>query len=58
MFTFTCSEKGCANENVEYNVPGNSPLVECGGCKETLNGTNQRPDPVIEERQFGVSEQD
>jgi hypothetical protein len=57
MFTFTCNEKDCANENVEYNVPGNSPVVECGGCKETLSGTNERPDPVIPERNFGLPEQ-
>ena len=58
MFTFTCEEKDCANNDVQYNVLGDLPLAECGGCKVTLEGTNKRPDPVIEERQFGVSEQD
>jgi hypothetical protein len=46
MFTFTCNEKDCANKGVEYNVPGNLPLVECGGCKTMLTGANERPDPV------------
>jgi hypothetical protein len=57
MFTFTCNEKDCANKDVEYNVPGSSPVAECGGCKATLVGTNERPDPVIEPMQRGVPEQ-
>jgi hypothetical protein len=57
MFTFTCNEKDCANKEIEYNVPGSSPVAECGGCKATLAGTDERPDPVIPERNFGVTEQ-
>jgi hypothetical protein len=57
MFTFTCSEKDCANENVEYNLLGDSSFAECGGCKTTLTGTDERPDPVIEDRQFGDLEE-
>ena len=56
MFTFTCNEKDCANEKVEYNVPGDSNLVECGGCKATLTGTNERPDPVVQPRSFSNPE--
>jgi hypothetical protein len=58
MFTFTCNKKECPNLEIEYNVPGNLPVAECGGCKATLAGTNERPDPVIPERNFGLPEQD
>jgi hypothetical protein len=58
MFTFTCNEKDCVNKDVEYNVPGSYNIAECGGCKATLTGTNERPDPVIEERQSVTPEQD
>jgi hypothetical protein len=50
MFTFTCNEKDCANKDIEYNVPGSSSFAECGGCKATLAGTDERPDPVIPPR--------
>jgi hypothetical protein len=47
MFTFTCNEKDCVNKDIEYNVFGNDFIAECGGCKATLTGTNERPDPEI-----------
>ena len=58
MFTFTCNEKNCTNEDIEYNVLGNSSVAECGGCKAILTGTNERPDPIVEAPQFGAPEQD
>ena len=56
MFTFTCTEKNCANQDIQYNVLGSSSLAECGGCKATLLGTNERPDPEIQARVFGAPE--
>jgi hypothetical protein len=47
MMTFECKETSCPNANVEYNFLGTPTKVECGGCKATLAGTNERPDPEI-----------
>jgi hypothetical protein len=47
MITFTCNEKDCANEGIDYNMLGNSQTALCGGCKQTLTGTNERPDPEL-----------
>ena len=58
MFTFTCNEKDCANKEIEYNIIGDSPFAECGGCKAILNGTNERPDPEVQAPSFGVPEQE
>jgi len=57
MFTFICNEKDCLNKDIEYNVLGNSPKAECGGCKATLTGTNERPDPEIQAPVFGAPEE-
>jgi hypothetical protein len=49
MITFQCDKDACDNKGVAYNFLGNPKAAECGGCKETLIGTNERPDPVIPE---------
>jgi hypothetical protein len=45
MITFTCNEKDCPNQAIDYNFLGNDKTAECGGCKTMLIGTNERPDP-------------
>jgi hypothetical protein len=57
MLTFTCTVKGCANENIDYNFLGNFDFAECGGCKEKLVGTDLRPDPELPENNYGLTEQ-
>ena len=47
MIDFTCEANGCDNQNVQYNFLGNPETAICGGCKATLIGTNERPDPEI-----------
>jgi hypothetical protein len=46
MVTFTCNEKDCANEGVDYNFFGEPETAMCGGCKATLEAKDLRPDPV------------
>jgi len=45
MVTFKCEADGCANKDVVYNFLGNPETAMCGGCKETLTATDERPDP-------------
>jgi hypothetical protein len=47
MVTFTCKEKGCANEKVNYNFLGNPETAECGGCGVILKAKDLRDDPEI-----------
>ena len=47
MITVKCEKNDCPNSNVEYNLLGTPSQVECGGCKDTLTGTNERPDPEL-----------
>ena len=47
MVTFTCIEKDCANEGVDYNFLGEPESAMCGGCKAKLEAKDLRPDPVI-----------
>jgi hypothetical protein len=56
MITFLCTKKDCANKDIEYNFLGNPVTAECGGCKETLVGTNERPDPEIQRPILSVPE--
>jgi hypothetical protein len=49
MVTFTCNEKDCDNNGVDYNFPGEPKSAMCGGCKSTLEAKDIRPDPVIEQ---------
>lgn len=45
MVTFTCNEKGCANDKVVYNFLGNPETAECGGCCSILVAQDLRDDP-------------
>ena len=54
MITFTCNKENCPNKNVEYNTLGNPSTAECGGCKTTLVGTNERPDPEYPEDEIAT----
>jgi hypothetical protein len=45
MIDFICNEKNCPNEGIQYNFLGNPKTADCGGCKNVLIGTNERPDP-------------
>jgi hypothetical protein len=56
MIDFECNDKECANQGITYASLGNPSWAECGGCKAILTGTNQRPDPEIQESSFGLSE--
>ena len=47
MITFCCDKKDCQNQGIDYNMLGNPKTALCGGCKETLTGTNERPDPEL-----------
>jgi len=47
MMNFKCLQEDCPNFSVDYNFLGTITQVECGGCKSTLTGTNERPDPEI-----------
>ena len=49
MVTFTCVNDECDNANIDYNFLGNPETALCGGCKETLTATDERPDPEEEE---------
>jgi hypothetical protein len=44
MVTFKCKVADCANKDVEYNFLGNPKTAMCGGCKQTLDATDFRPD--------------
>lgn len=58
MITFICAAKGCDNENVEYNSLGNPAMAICGGCKQILIGTNERPDPEVQTYTITSQEQE
>jgi hypothetical protein len=54
MIDFQCNKEDCVNSGIKYQSLGNSSWAECGGCKSILTGTNERPDPVIEEHSSGM----
>ena len=56
MVTFLCTKAECANKDIEYNFLGNPGTAECGGCKATLTGTNERPDPEVQLPSYAISE--
>jgi hypothetical protein len=45
VVTFTCANEECENVNIDYNFFGTPENAMCGGCKETLFPTDERPDP-------------
>jgi hypothetical protein len=47
MITFKCTKTECPNANIDYNFLGNPETAECGGCKTTLVGFDERTDPEV-----------
>jgi hypothetical protein len=56
MVTFTCNEKDCNNEGIDYNFFGEPETAQCGGCKAILEAKDLRPDPVNETPLYPESE--
>jgi len=49
MVTVTCTDDTCPNGNIPFNVLGNPPFVECGGCHVHLEPYDERDDPPAPE---------
>jgi hypothetical protein len=49
MIDFQCTKEECPNFGISYQCFGSSSWAECGGCKSILEGTNERPDPIVPE---------
>jgi hypothetical protein len=47
MVSVKCVNENCVSYEINFNVLGNPPFVECGGCKEHLIGTDLREDPEV-----------
>jgi len=45
MVTVTCTDDTCPNGGTPFNVLGDPPFVECGGCHVHLEPTDHRDDP-------------
>jgi hypothetical protein len=58
MIEFICSKNDCPNKDLVYKFLGFDAIAECGGCKEILTGTNERPDPEMQPSFPGVLEQE
>jgi hypothetical protein len=56
MVTFTCNKKDCKNEGIDYNFLGEPETAQCGGCNETLEAKDLRPDPVNDTPLYPESE--
>lgn len=45
MTTATCTTTECAQHGIAYNILGDPPRVECGGCGADCDLTDLRDDP-------------
>ena len=47
MVTVTCTDNDCPNGGISFNVKGDPPFVECGGCHVHLEPADRRDDPPM-----------